>query len=38
MGFYNKDYRIGKANANVFPLPVSANAIISFPLRVYGSD
>ena len=27
---------MGKVKASVFPDPVSANAIMSFPLRVYG--
>jgi hypothetical protein len=38
VGFYNKAYNIGRANARVFPLPVSAKAIMSLPFNVYGSD
>jgi hypothetical protein len=30
--------KIGKAKAKVFPLPVSAKAIISLPFNVYGKD
>lgn len=29
---------MGKANAKVFPLPVCASAIISFPFKVCGRD
>lgn len=38
VGFSKRASNIGKAKASVFPLPVSASAIISLPLRVNGKD